>query len=70
MTPENARRVANGILVAAGVTLAVVIVREPRLRRMLWRLLPIAAKQVRPVHIAAALSVLGASAAAAQADER
>jgi hypothetical protein len=61
MTEENARRAANLIVAAAGVTLAVVVVSQPKLRRMLLRLAPVALRQVRPIHVIAAIAALSSA---------
>jgi hypothetical protein len=58
VTPENARRVANGILIVAGAALALVVWRQPRLRRAAVRALPLLVGPIRPVHVAAALAAL------------
>jgi hypothetical protein len=67
MSPERARQVANGILTVAGVALAVVVWRQPGLRRLVRQLAPVALREIRPVHVAAALAALAAPAAAATA---
>ena len=58
MSPERARQVANGILTVAGVALAVVVWRQPALRRMARQLVPIALREIRPVHVAAVMAAL------------
>jgi hypothetical protein len=67
MTPERARHVANGILAVAGVTLAVVVWRQPALRRMVRHLVPVALREIRPVHVAAVMAALAAPPAAVTA---
>jgi hypothetical protein len=64
MTEENARRAANVIVAAAGVTLAIVVVSQPKLRRLLLRLAPIALTQVRPIHVIAAIAALSSASGA------
>lgn len=64
MTEENARRAANVIVAAAGVTLAIVVVSQPRLRRMLFRLAPVLVPAIRPIHVVAAIAGLASGAAA------
>jgi hypothetical protein len=58
MSPERARQVANGILTVAGVALAVVVWRQPALRRMARQLVPVALREIRPVHVAAVMAAL------------
>jgi hypothetical protein len=65
MTPENARRAANTIVAAAGVALAVLVVSQPRLRRMVMRLAPVALRQIRPIHVIAVVAALTGPAVAA-----
>lgn len=65
MSPERARQVANGILTVAGVALAVVVWRQPALRRLVRHFAPIALREIRPVHIAAAMAAIAAAPAAA-----
>jgi hypothetical protein len=67
MSPERARQVANGILTVAGVTLAIVVWRQPALRRLVRQLAPVALREIRPVHVAAVLAAFAAPAAAATA---
>jgi hypothetical protein len=67
MSPERARQVANGILTVAGVTLAIVVWRQPALRRLVRQLAPVALREIRPVHVAAALAAFAAPAAATAA---
>jgi hypothetical protein len=67
MSPERARQVANGILTVAGVALAVVVWRQPALRRLARHFVPIALREIRPVHVAAAMAALAAPAATAAA---
>jgi hypothetical protein len=67
MTPERARQVANGILTVAGVTLAVVVWRQPALRRIVRHFAPVALREIRPIHVAAVLAALAAPAAATAA---
>ena len=52
MSPERARQVANGILTVAGVALAVAVWRQPALRRAVKHLVPVALREIRPVHVA------------------
>ena len=67
MSPERARQVANGILAVAGVTLAVVVWRRPALRRVVRHLLPVALREIRPVHVAAVVAALAGPPAAVTA---
>jgi hypothetical protein len=67
MTPERARQVANGILTVAGVALAVVVWRQPALRRIVRHFAPVALREIRPIHVAAVLAALAAPAAATAA---
>ena len=67
MSPERARQVANGILAVAGVTLVVVVWRQPALRRVVRHLLPVALREIRPVHVAAVLAALAGPPAAVTA---
>ena len=62
MSPERARQVANGILTVAGVALAVVVWRQPALRRLVRHVVPVALREIRPVHVAAVMAALAASA--------
>jgi hypothetical protein len=64
MSPERARQVANGILTAAGVALAVAVWRQPALRRAVRQLAPVALREIRPVHVAAVIAALVAPPAA------
>jgi hypothetical protein len=64
MSPERARQVANGILAVAGVTLAVVVWRQPALRRLVRHFAPLALREIRPVHVAAAMAAIAAAPAA------
>ena len=68
MSPERARQVANGILTVAGVALAVVVWRQPALRRAARQLVPIALREIRPVHVAAVIAALAAPPAAVTAE--
>jgi hypothetical protein len=75
LSPERARQVANGILTVAGVALAVVVWRQPALRRVVRQLVPVALREIRPVHVAAVIAALAAppaavTAAAATASKR
>ncbi len=70
MSPERARQVANGILTVAGVALAVVVWRQPALRRLVRHLVPVALREIRPVHIAAVMAALAAPPAAADCRRR
>jgi hypothetical protein len=65
MSPERARQVANGILTVAGVALAVAVWRQPALRRVVKHLLPVALREIRPVHVAAVMAALAAPPAVA-----
>lgn len=67
MSPERARQVANGILTVAGVALAVVVWRQPALRRLARHFVPLALREVRPVHVAAVLAALAGPPAAVTA---
>jgi hypothetical protein len=67
MSPERARQVANGILTVAGVALVVVVWRQPALRRLVRHLVPIALREIRPVHVAAALAAVAGPAVTAAA---
>ena len=67
MSPERACQVANGILTVAGVALAVVVWRQPALRRIARHFVPVALREIRPVHIAAVMVALAAPPAAATA---
>jgi hypothetical protein len=67
MSPERARQVANGILAVAGVTLVVVVWRQPALRRVVRQLLPVALREIRPVHVAAVVAALAGPPAAVTA---
>jgi hypothetical protein len=67
MSPERARQVANGILAVAGVTLVVVVWRQPALRRVVRHLLPVALREIRPVHVAAVVAALAGPPAAVTA---
>jgi hypothetical protein len=58
MSPERARQVANGILTVAGVALAVVVWRQPGLRRAARHVVPHVLREIRPVHVAAILAAL------------
>jgi hypothetical protein len=58
MSPERARQVANGILTVAGVALAVVVWRQPSLRRLARHFVPVALREIRPVHVAAVMAAL------------
>jgi hypothetical protein len=58
MSPERARQVANGILTVAGVALAVVVWRQPALRRAARHVVPHVLREIRPVHVAAVLAAL------------
>jgi hypothetical protein len=58
MSPERARQVANGILTVAGVALVVVVWRQPGLRRLARHFVPLALREIRPVHVAAVLAAL------------
>jgi hypothetical protein len=60
MSPERARQVANGILTVAGVALAVVVWRQPLLRRVVRQVMPVALREIRPVHVAAVIAALAA----------
>jgi hypothetical protein len=65
MSPERARLVANGILTAAGVTLAIVAWRQPTLRRFARAFAPLAPeaiRETRPLHVAAAIAAVAATA--------
>jgi hypothetical protein len=65
MTPERARQVANGVLAVAGVTLAIVVWRQPALRRLVRHFAPVALREIRPVHVAAVMAAIAAAPAAA-----
>lgn len=67
MSPERARQVANGILTVAGVALAVVVWRQPALRRLVRHAVPLALREIRPVHVAAIVAALAAPPAAVTA---
>jgi hypothetical protein len=67
MSPERARQVANGILTVAGVTLAVVVWRQPALRRLARQVVPVALREIRPVHVAAVIAALATPPAAVTA---
>lgn len=67
MSPKRARQVANGILAVAGVTLAVVVWRQPALRRIARHFVPVALREIRPVHVAAVMAALAAPPAAVTA---
>lgn len=67
MSPERARQVANGILMVAGVALAVVVWRQPALRRLARHFVPVALREIRPVHVAAVMAALAAPPAAVTA---
>jgi hypothetical protein len=67
MSPERARQVANGIVTVAGVALAVVVWRQPALRRIVRHFVPVALREIRPVHIAAVMAALAAPPAAVTA---
>ena len=58
MSPERARQVANGILTVAGVALVVVVWRQPGLRRLARHFVPLAIREIRPVHVAAVIAAL------------
>lgn len=57
---------ANGILVTAGVGVAVVVLRQPALRRLFVRAAPRLLRELRPVHVAAAIAALSGPALAAE----
>lgn len=65
MSPERARQVANGILTVAGVAIAVAVWRQPALRRIVKHLMPVALREIRPVHVAAVMAALAAPPAVA-----
>jgi hypothetical protein len=65
MSPERARQVANGILTVAGVAIAVAVWRQPALRRIVKHFLPVALREIRPVHVAAVMAALAAPPAVA-----
>jgi hypothetical protein len=67
MSPERARQVANGILTVAGVALAVVVWRQPALRRVVRHFVPVALREIRPIHIAAVMAALAGPPVAATA---
>jgi hypothetical protein len=67
MSPERARQVANGILTVAGVTLAVVVWRQPALRRVVRHFVPVTLREIRPIHIAAVMAALAGPPAAVTA---
>jgi hypothetical protein len=67
LSPERARQVANGILTVAGVALAVVVWRQPALRRVARHFVPVALREIRPVHVAAVIAALAAPPAAVTA---
>jgi hypothetical protein len=67
MSPERARQVANGILTVAGVALVVVVWRQPALRRLARHFVPLALREIRPVHVAAVLAALAGPPAVATA---
>jgi hypothetical protein len=67
MSPERARQVANGILTVAGVALAVVVWRQPALRRLAGHFVPVALREIRPVHVAAVIAALAGPPAAVNA---
>jgi hypothetical protein len=67
MSPERARQVANGILTVAGVALVVVVWRQPGLRRLARHFVPLALREIRPVHVAAVMAALAGPPAAVTA---
>jgi hypothetical protein len=67
MTEEKARRAANVIVAAAGITLAIAVVTQPRLRRLVWRLAPVVLQPWRPRPLlVAALAALASSGGASR----
>lgn len=58
MTPENARRIANGILATAGAAIALVVWRQPKLRKAALLALPPLVRKIRPVHVAGVIAAL------------